>query len=141
MYCYTYAQSVNCILNELLLWSAISSEHPVFIKTVAELTNKNLPQNLLKTLAEINEIFSNLKEKAEILQQEMMNNPYFYYAYAGKIRELAETFLMYDQRFLEVLPEVMQYGKDDRVWQELLEHINKEQSFMYQLFYNLLRQI
>ncbi|MEL7566940.1 MAG: DUF2935 domain-containing protein [Dehalobacterium sp.] len=141
MYCYIYAQSINCILNELLLWSEISREHPVFIKTVAELTNKNLPQNLLKELAEINEIFSALKEKVEVLHQEMVNNPYFYYAYTGKIRELVETFLMYDQRFLEVLPEIMQYGKDDPVWQELLEHINKEQSFMYQLFYNLLGQI
>ncbi|CCJ32695.1 hypothetical protein [Caloramator sp. Dgby_cultured_2] len=35
-----------------------------------------------------------------------------------------------------LLPEIKQYGKDDAVWQELLEHITHEQRYMFELFTN-----
>ncbi|WP_035291010.1 DUF2935 domain-containing protein [Clostridium sp. KNHs214] len=136
MYCYTYANNLNCIFNEILLWSDISSEHPIFIRTVGELTKKNLPKEIIDNLMHVNKMFSMLKQKATIL----MKTPFNYGTYF-KIKELLNEFLLHDMHFLELLPKIRSYGKEDKVWQTLLEHITHEQKFMYQLISNLNNQI
>ncbi|MGI6065701.1 MAG: DUF2935 domain-containing protein [Bacillota bacterium] len=141
MYCFTYAHNINCIFNELLLWSEISSEHPVFITTVADLTNKNLSAEIRAKLRDVTEMFSNFRDRVESARQDIYYSPYYYYSHVQSIRELIEEFLRHDSFFLAVLPEVKEYGKEDRVWQELLEHITKEQQFMYELFQNLRGQL
>lgn len=141
MYCFTHANNLNCVFNELTLWSDISSEHPIFIQTVAQLTNKNLPPALVERLLEINRLFTQLKERVQDTRMEASLNPYMYPQHIMKIKRLINEFLLYDSRFLALLPEIQQIGQEDKVWQTLLEHITHEQRFMYELFCNLLRQL
>lgn len=141
MYCFTYVNNLNCIANELILWSDISSEHPIFITTVAQLTNKNLPLEMVEELNEINRIFSALKERAEALRERIGRNPYPSPQHSMEIRDLINRFLIHDRHFLEVLTRVRQIGKEDPVWQTLLEHISEEQTFMYETFCNIMQQV
>jgi hypothetical protein len=137
LYCYTYLNNFSCVLNELLLWSDISSEHPIFIKTVAELTKKNLPEEVLDKLMEVNKMFSELKGKTEELKKQMHFNPYNPYNYLTQIKIMVKEFLMHDRYALQVIDMVKRYGQEDKVWQTLLEHITEEQEFMYKLFNDL----
>lgn len=140
MYCLTYVNNFGCVLNELYLWSDISSEHPIFIKTVASLTNKNLPKDLLDKLSEITKVFSNLKIKSEELRKSMPYN-YMNFNYMLQLRKLVDSFLVNDKYVFNVLDEVKKYDKDDKVWQTLLEHITHEQRFMYELFTKIRMQL
>lgn len=63
MYCFTYASSYDCVFNELILWSDISSEHPIVAKTIAELSGKELPRDIEDALANVNRDFAEFKEK------------------------------------------------------------------------------
>jgi hypothetical protein len=69
MFCYTVATGLKCVLQELTMWSTISSEHPVFIKTVAKLTNKKLPSELTAELDAVREQFLKIKEETESLMK------------------------------------------------------------------------
>ena len=69
MFCYTVATGLKCVLQELMMWSNISSEHPVFIKTVAKLTNKKLPSELTAELDMVREQFLKIKEDTESLMK------------------------------------------------------------------------
>lgn len=71
MFCYTVVSGIRCVLQELVMWSEISSEHPVFIKTVASLTNKRLPRELTAELDKVREEFSEIKEDAQELLNQM----------------------------------------------------------------------
>lgn len=141
MYCFTYLNNFSCVINELLLWSEISSEHPIFIKTVAELTNKNLSEDVLSNLAEVNKIFSELKGKTEDLKKQMHFNPYNPYNYLSQIKVFVKEFMIHDRYALRVTDMVKKYGKEDKVWQTLLEHITEEQEFMYKLFTDIDNQL
>lgn len=141
MYCFTYANGLNCILNELLLWTEISSEHPIFIKTVASLTNKNLSQGTLKNLMDVHNDFAELNKKVKAVRSNIQRNPYNFQAHSIQVRGLIKSFLIHDNHFLSILPEVKQYGKEDKVWQTLLNHITHEQRFMYELMTDLNRQL
>lgn len=126
-----------CVFNELLLWSQISSEHPIFIKTVAELTKKSLREDTLEKLMGINKMFTDLVIKIKNTYKNSMTNPHENLA----IYKLINNFLIHDQHILSLLPELKTYGKEDKVWQELLNHITSEQRFMYELFTNLKKQL
>lgn len=141
VYCFTYVNGLTCVLNELLLWSEISKEHPVFIKTVADLTGKNLSQQTKNNLTAITDMFEDVHRKTRELQQHIAHHPQYFYNYIGQVKEVVEEFLLHDTHFFEVLAEVKQYGQNDPVWQELLEHITKEQQFMYQLFSDIKMQL
>lgn len=141
MYCYTYVNNISCVLNELSLWSDISSEHPIFIQTVAKLTNKNLPKPVLEKLDEVNKRFSELKSKIEETRRMMRLNPYMSYGVIMQIKALVDKFLVNDKFAISVIEEVKKYGREDKVWQTLLEHITEEQTFMYELFMKIRRQL
>ncbi|TDT60956.1 DUF2935 domain-containing protein [Fonticella tunisiensis] len=140
MYCYVHITNLLCVFNELILWTEISKEHPVFVKTVAQLTNKNLSKNILDKLDEINIIFSSLQNKSMELKKRITYSIKIHCSYVVKTGDLIEEFLAYDKRSLSVLQEVKEYGKEDMVWQTLLQHIGEEQTFMYKLFTDLLKQ-
>lgn len=72
MYCYTLVNNLNCVFNELILWTDISSEHPIFIKTVADLTKKNLPKDIENKLMDTSKNFRNLNKKAMDLRRKTM---------------------------------------------------------------------
>lgn len=129
--------NLNCVFNELILWSDISSEHPIFIKTVADLTKKNLPQELVNELMHINKVFSNLKTKAENLRRGSNSMPNMVMG----LRSLINEFCMHDMHFLNLLDRIKEFGKEDKVWQTLLNHITHEQRFMYELMGNMLMQL
>lgn len=143
MYCYTVANSYMCVLRELLLWSEISSEHPIFIKTVANLTNKNLSKEIIENLENINEEFKKINEEVKSLLNQMNRIPIpsSIYSLALMIKELIRKFYRYDRIFLDILKDVMEYGKEDKVWQTLLEHITQEQTYMARLVQTLYQQI
>ena len=139
--CYTLATNLNCVFYELLLWTDISSEHPIFIETVAKLTDKKLPKKLLDGLKKVNSDFSKLNKKTEDLKKRCFShgpaNPYV----IMEIKKIIHEFFQYDMYFLNLLCNIMEYGKEDKVWQTLLHHIHHEQKFMYQLFTQLYRQL
>lgn len=141
MYCFTYANGLNCILNELLLWTDISSEHPIFIRTVASLTKKNLSQDILKELMDVQNNFAELNKKVRTVRSNIQRNPYNFPVHSMELRKLIKSFLIHDKHFLSILPEVKQYGKEDKVWQTLLNHITHEQRFMYELMTDLNNQL
>lgn len=124
-----------------MLWTEITSEHPIFIKTVALLTKKNLDKAVLEQLMDINSIFSELHKNVEQTKENVDKNPYMFYSYKAEVNSYIEQFLKQDKYFLSILPDVKRYGKTDKVWQELLEHITHEQTFMFELFSDLKSQI
>ncbi len=65
MFCYTEVSGIKCVLQELVMWSDISSEHPTFIKTVAGLTNKNLSSEIISELDRLRMQFKSLKDEAQ----------------------------------------------------------------------------
>jgi hypothetical protein len=141
LYCFTYINNLTCVLNELMLWSDISSEHPIFIKTVGGLTSKNLPAELVENLLEVNRMFTDLKQKTMEVIRKIRSNPYMYLNHIGEVRNLVKEFLSHDMHFLELLPEIRQIEKEDMVWQTLLEHITEEQKFMYEIMTDLKIQL
>jgi hypothetical protein len=141
MYCFTYASSYDCIFNELLLWSEISSEHPIFIKTVAELSGKNLPQDIEKSLMNVNRDFSEFKEKVLQTRELLVFNRYYRNDVGTEIKRLITEFIIMDENFLNLLSKVKTIAPEDKVWQTLLEHITEEQTFMKNLFEDLKLQV
>lgn len=139
MYCFTYINSFQCVINELILWSDISSEHPIFIKTVAQLSHKKLSKDTLEKLMEVNKTFNEVKEKT--LEVKNKITPYMELHQIPDVRGLVKEFLRSDEYFLSILPEVKQYGKDDKTFQTLLEHITDEQKFMYEIMTDLKVQL
>lgn len=139
MYCFTYINSFQCVINELILWSDISSEHPIFIKTVAQLSHKKLSKGTLEKLMEVNKKFTEVKEKT--LEVKKKITPYMELHQIPDVRGLVKEFLLSDEYFLSILPEVKQYGKDDKTFQTLLEHITDEQKFMYEIMTDLKVQL
>ena len=140
MYCHTYANNSYCIVNELLLWTEISSEHPIFIKTIASLTKKKLSDSTLTKLMDVHKMFSELNKTACSIKDEQLSKPCHQYTVMAKISMLVNEFLLHDTHMLSLLPEVQSYGKEDKIWQTLLEHITHEQRFMYELFTDLQKQ-
>jgi hypothetical protein len=135
MHFFTAANNFTYILNELIFWSDISSEHPIFIKTLGELTEKKLPRNIIDMLIEINQTFSTLNKSVIQMEAKIVTGALSYNTCRTSILVLIEDFLIADKQILDlVLPSVKTYGKDDRIWQELLKHITHEQKFMYKLF-------
>jgi len=140
LYCYTYVSGINCVISELLLWTEISSEHPIFIQTVAKLTNKDLPKNLIDNLNNVNKIFKDLNEETKGLRDRAafnIMNP----NYVQQVKRIINEFLRRDEYFLRVLKEVKSYSTEDKVWQTLLEHITEEQTFMYNTFCQMMNQL
>lgn len=72
MFCYTEVSGIKCVLQELVMWSDISSEHPTFIKTVAGLTNKNLRTEIISELDRLQMQFKSLKDEAQSYLNQMM---------------------------------------------------------------------
>lgn len=141
MYCMPCINNINCVLRELLLWSDISSEHPIFIKTTAQLTNKNLPKKLIDELMEINRIFTEINNRAKILSGKISGFQRVPSDFIIELKRLIDEFLKHDIHVVKVLDELKQYGKEDKVWQTLLEHITEEQKFMYSTFTSLKKQL
>ncbi|WP_163192910.1 DUF2935 domain-containing protein [Clostridium thermarum] len=141
MYCFTYASSYDCIFNELLLWSEISSEHPVFIKTVAELSGIKLPQDMESRLMNVNKDFSELKEKVLQAREVLAFNCYYRMEVGSEIKKLIIEFIRMDENFISLLAKVRNVAPEEKVWQTLLEHITEEQIFMKNIFENLKLQV
>lgn len=137
MYCYTMANNLGCILTELRLWSNTSKEHPTFILTIADLTNKDLSRDLEDDLRKLHDQFEMIEDKTMELQKNI-HNCYMVY---NQIPALIKKFLRYNHRFLRVLDQLQRYGKEDKVWQTLLEHIEDEQRYMEKTFKDILYQL
>jgi len=147
MFCYTVVSGINCVLQELIMWSDISSEHPIFIETVAQLTNKNLSSELVSDLNKVREQFVKIKKDTQSVINEMvlpkmaMQSMHMQPMFVGSARRLIEQFVNADRMFLNVLMKVRQYGKEDKVWQTLLSHITHEQEYMLRLMEVLRSQL
>ena len=61
-------------------------------------------------------------------------------SYIITLKEYIEAFLVLDKMALSVLEEARQYGKEDMVWQTLLEHISEEQTYMFEAVRNIKKQ-
>lgn len=167
MFCYTVVSGVRCVLQEIEMWSHISGDHPVFIKTVARLTNKKLNRDIISELNGISGQFSKLEEDAGRLLRGMpmarigvaagaapmpalmpMQQPAWSLmqdqmpaAFVGEVRRLIDRFLRSDRIFLELLAKIRKYDVKDKVWQTLLEHIATEEEYMYRLMNTLKSQL
>ncbi|HCW05038.1 MAG TPA: hypothetical protein DGK91_11255 [Clostridium sp.] len=141
MYCFTYASSYDCVFNELILWSDISSEHPIVAKTIAELSGKELPRDIEDALANVNRDFAEFKEKVIQTREQLVYNQYYRNDVGGELRKLISEFLIMDENFLKLIPELKKLAPEDKVWQTLMGHFIEEQTFMKKLFEDLKLQI
>ena len=92
MYCYTYVNQFSCIFNELQLWTHISSDHPNFLKTVANLSKVNLPKTAEVKLDEIQKMFSGLYNKVVYLKKAIDSNSTIYAQHIKDIQSLIDEF-------------------------------------------------
>lgn len=141
MYCYTHINQFTCVFNELQLWTRISSEHPTFLKTVASLSNVKLSRAVEDTLNDIHKMFLKLYNNTVYLKKIVNNNPTLYAKNIMNIKRLINEFLFHDTHALSFYPQLMMVGKENKSWQELVKHIISEQTFMFELFKDLRRQI
>lgn len=142
MYCLAVVTGINCVINELNIWTEISSEHPIFLKTVAELTDKKLTEELVLGLNDINRRFSVLNRRVRNLYRQNYNFSYYVLPNSKmRVIELCRRFLQLDREAIRLYEELEDVGREDRVWQTLIEHIIQEQKYMYRLFDKLLEQI
>ena len=143
MYCHTIINQFSCVFNELQLWSHISSDHPNFLKTVATLSKVNLPKAAEDELDSIQKVFSKLYNDILHLKKSVDTNPNpnLYRQHIVAIKRLIDEFLFHDTHALSFYPQLLNFGKDNPAWQELVKHIINEQSFMLELFENLRQQI
>ncbi|MPN63789.1 hypothetical protein SDC9_211555 [bioreactor metagenome] len=124
------------------MWTEISSEHPIFLKTVAELTNKNLMEETVSRLDDIHNEFAELNKRVKNFYRPNYNTAQYIFPGARrKAIELCWQFLRLDREALRLYDELKNEGLEDKVWQTLVEHIIHEQKYMYRLFRMLLDQI
>ena len=125
----------NEILRQIIFWTEISKEHPIVINTVADLTQKNLPQELKNNVMSFNERFEQIQNEARQLLGDVLNdNATMNGVFMDKVLDLIVDFLMTDRDWINTLGEVETYGKEDQVWQTLIGHITEEQVYAAQLF-------
>lgn len=143
MYCYTYLTGLECGLRELALWSEISSEHPIFLQSVAGCLNLPLSPSIVAGLNRINQCMKAVNQEALRLlsmagyhRDKMMHSPL-----VQETARLMQQFLQYDQEFLGILQQLKMIGRDQPVWQMLVTHIEQEQIYMYNLIYTLMQQL
>lgn len=141
MFCYTVANSLECIIRELLLWSNTSKEHPTFLLTVAELSNKELGKEMEEKLVELHDAFAAIeRETREIYNRLRLHGPT--YQLVGELRTVIRRFLAYDAEMIPTLEELQRQSKPgETVWQVLVEHITDEQRYMARLMSTLLYQL
>ena len=141
MYCHTYINEFSCVFNELQLWSHISNEHPNFLKNVANLSKVNLPKATEDKLDEIHKMFLELYNNVVHLKIAIDGNPNQYKQHIRAVKRLMDEFILHDTHALAFYPQLMSFGKENSAWQELVKHIINEQTFMFELFEDLRRQI
>lgn len=140
MFCYTYINQFPCIFNELQLWTHISSEHPSFLKTVASLSNVNLPKTTEDSLDGIQKMFLGLYNNVMSLKKSVEGGP-LYGQHIIEIKKLLDEFLLHDTHALNFYPQLLTFGTGNITWNELVKHIINEQAFMLELFKDLRQQM
>lgn len=142
MYCLSIVTGIECVANELNMWTDISSEHPIFLKTVAELTNKKLPLEIISRLDHMSNAFSTLNRRLNrYYGQFNIVSHYMNPSVRYTTIDFLNDFLQLDKEMISLLKDLKNYGVEDKVWQTLVEHITHEQKYMYRLFSCLLNQI
>ncbi|MFZ5353221.1 MAG: DUF2935 domain-containing protein [Bacillota bacterium] len=143
MFCYSVAFNINCVLRELIMWTEISYEHPIFIKNVAELSGKKLSKELQAKLNAVHESFRKLISDVRLYDPKVLPSGLFDHEYTkNQLEELTRRFLLADREFIQLINgELISHSKKDKVLLALLTHILQEQKYMYRLFSSLLRQI
>lgn len=141
MYCYTYINQFACIFNELQLWTHISSDHPSFLKTVATLSNVNLPKDMEDKLDDIHKMFSSLYNNVMYLKKSVDVSHALYTQHIIDIKKLIDEFILHDTHALNLYPELLAFGLENNAWKELVKHIINEQTFMLELFNDLKQQL
>ncbi|MDP4177164.1 MAG: DUF2935 domain-containing protein [Bacillota bacterium] len=141
MYCYTYVDQFPCTFNELQLWTHISSEHPIFLKTVAALSNVNISKVTENKLDDIHKMFLTLYNKVIYLKKAVDSNHVIYDQHILDIKRLIDEFILYDTHAISFYPHLFNFGTENKAWIELIKHIINEQNFMLELFRDLRRQI
>lgn len=140
MFCYTVAQSLECILRELLLWSNTSKEHPTFLMTVAELANIPLSHEQQDQLVSFHNGFAEVERNTMDLSHRLRQGEW-YLVYRELVR-LIQEFLSDDTHFVQVLDTLFQESQPaETVWQVLISHIRDEQIYMYRLMVTLFNQL
>nr|WP_279288983.1 DUF2935 domain-containing protein [Anaerosolibacter carboniphilus] len=137
------AYSLQCVLRELLMWTDISSEHPIFVKTVAKLSKKDLPKSIVEELKKLNKSFEelNMNAKEQLTNAQNSVAQPTMCGYMNQAKMLLNEFGRLNRIWIGLIKEIMKYGKDDKVWQTLLSHIEEEQIYMDRLFHTLYMQI
>ncbi|APC39987.1 DUF2935 domain-containing protein [Clostridium estertheticum] len=141
MYCHTHINQFSCVFNELQLWSHISSDHPNFLKNVANLSKINLPKVAEDQLDDIHKMFLGLYNNIIYLKKVVVSNPKLYNTHILAVKKVIDEFLLHDTHALSFYPQLLAFGKENDAWQELVKHIINEQNFMFELFTDLKQQI
>lgn len=142
MYCFAVVTGIKCVINELYMWTDISSEHPVFLKTVAELTDKSLTEEMVLRLDNMSKKFEELNKRVRHFYRQNYDEVHYTSpAVRRRAIDLCKQFMQLDREVLRLYDELKNIGLDDKIWQTLVEHIIHEQKYMFRLFHMLLNQI
>lgn len=119
------------ILDQILFWTEISKEHPIVVNTFAKLTNKDIEASLVTEVKAYSEVFQNIQSRAKTLRGalEKSVNKYDSATITQEIKRIIQDFSIEDENWIETLQKVAVYGKDDTIWQTLLQHITEEQIY------------
>ncbi|MBC8063055.1 MAG: DUF2935 domain-containing protein [Clostridiaceae bacterium] len=141
MYCNTTINQFLCVFNEIQLWSRISSEHPDFLKTLANLSNVNLPKTTDYKLYDFHKRFLDLYKNNVHVYKVANSSPNLNAQHLLAVERVIEQFILVDTEVIAFYSQLTEFGTENRAWQKLVEHVISEQAFMLELFIDLKKQI
>lgn len=119
------------ILSQIIFWCEISKEHPVVILKFVELTDKKMPNALTNKVMLFSERFARIQSEALVVSKavEREYDEENRERYQQRIMPILYDFLSLNPLWIRTIQRVSEFGKDDEVFQTLLEHITQEQMY------------
>jgi hypothetical protein len=99
------------------------------------------PWGTVNKLDDIHKSFLSVYNNALYLKKIVVGNPSLNNQHIITVKKIINEFMFYDSQALSFYPQLLNFGKDNMSWQELVKHIISEQTFMLELFQDLEQQI
>lgn len=125
------------IVDQIIFWTEISKEHPIVINKLAQLSNIKLPASIIRDSLRFSKNFQAIQNQAKKLNEifeEQDDDNWKAYQQRGlqqEIYRLVRAFATTDRQWISLLHEISRYGREDEVFQTLIQHIIDEQTYAY----------
>jgi hypothetical protein len=141
LFCYTLANSIECVLRELIMWSEISSEHPVVLFNIARFSRIKLGQRAIELLKKANQEFVSIMNTTRDILEQVKGTKEKPQLVTQRLIKCIGDFLRADSDFINTLIGLKEYGNGDDLWITIVEHIEEEQRYMHRLMETLMVQV